>query len=1114
MKRHSFVVACLVGGLAVAGLSAADPLSDGFADPPSSARPRTWWHWMNGNVTKDGITKDLEWMKRVGLGGVQNFDANLATPQIVEKRLVYMTPEWKEAFKHAVELANSQGLEFTIAASPGWSETGGPWVKPEDAMKKLVWSETLIAGGKKFSGKLAAPPSTTGPFQSIRMFDPLAMFEGRAPTEPPIYYADVAVFAVPVAAADPDELPQAVSAAGHKLDAAALTDASLDSMVEIERGAPPSVPGLTLSYAKPRTVRSATFFMPGAVPPFGDPEFIAVLQASVDGEAWQKVTELPLAGVPTTTSFAPVNGRQFRLTLEPNTAPKRIGLGQGAPGVAISFSFPPPAAQLQIAQVQLNGEAKVHRFEAKAGFNIADSYFAIDTPPESAGVAPDTVIDLSEKLGADGTLSWTPPKGRWRVVRLGTSLTGKSNHPATPEATGLEVDKFDGAAVRRYLENYLSLYSEAVGSSMIGAQGIRAIVTDSIEVGPSNWTPMLIERFAQLRGYDPRPWLPTLTGTIVGSRAQSDAFLYDFRRTLADLLASEHYGTVAKVAHEHGLKVYGEALEDSRPVLGDDISMRAHADIPMAALWTWNREGGPRPTLLGDMKGAASVAHLHGQNITAAESMTAANSPWAFTPADLRSVIDLEFASGINRPVIHTSVHQPVDDKVPGLSLAIFGQYFNRHETWAEMARPWIDYIARNSYLLQQGRNVADVAYFHGEEQPLTALYAQAALADVPTRYAYDFVNAEALTQVLSVENGELVAKSGARYRVLYLGGDSERMTLATLRRIGALVEAGATVVGLAPRGSPGKNDDASEFAALVQRLWTGKAETVVGKGRVIAGRDVESALASIGVAPDFADVAGTSASKLLFVHRSLPDAEIYFVTSRSGRAATVQSRFRVSGKRPEIWRADTGKAEPVSYRVEGDSTFVPLDFAAEDSYFVVFRGAAGATAEVAKPSYAAIATIEGPWSVTFQRERGAPTSVRLESLRSLSESQDPQVRYFSGTATYTTTVRLKKLPKAGSPLLLDLGQVGDLAEIRINGKPVGITWKAPYRLDINGAVKKGDNAIEVRVANLWVNRLVGDAQPDAKKVTFTSLPTYRPDAPLRPSGLIGPVRVLGVQEK
>ena len=219
---------------------------------------------------------------------------------------------------------------------------------------------------------------------------------------------------------------------------------------------------------------------------------------------------------------------------------------------------------------------------------------------------------------------------------------------------------------------------------------MRTLVTDSTEVGPSNWTPRLIERFKSLRGYDPTPWLPVLSGVVIGSRTRSDAFLYDFRQTLAELHASEHYGTVATVAHEHGLKVYGEALEDGRPTLGDDMTMRSHTDVPMSALWTYPRGAQPRPTYLGDTKGAASVAHIYGQNLVAAESMTSAFSPWAFAPSDLRRIIDLEFVQGVNRPVIHTSVHQPVDDKVPGLSLAIFGQYFTRHETWAALARPWM----------------------------------------------------------------------------------------------------------------------------------------------------------------------------------------------------------------------------------------------------------------------------------------------------------------------------------------------------------------------------------------------------------------------------------------
>jgi len=243
-------------------------------------------------------------------------------------------------------------------------------------------------------------------------------------------------------------------------------------------------------------------------------------------------------------------------------------------------------------------------------------------------------------------------------------------------------------------------------------------------------------------------------------------------------------------------------------MLGDDLTMRSHTDVPMAALWTYAPDAEPRPTFLGDMKGAASVAHIYGQNIVAAESMTAAFSPWAFAPHDLKKFIDLEFVSGVNRPVIHTSVHQPLDDKQPGFSLFIFGQYFNRHETWAEMAKPWVDYMARNGFMLQQGRNFADAAYFIGEERPVTQLYFDHALPDLPRGYAFDFVNADILSNQLTVQGGDLTARSGARYRVLYLGGDSRRMTLPVLKRLAALAEAGATIVGKAPVGSPSLSDN------------------------------------------------------------------------------------------------------------------------------------------------------------------------------------------------------------------------------------------------------------------------------------------------------------------
>jgi hypothetical protein len=973
-------------------------------------------------------------------------------------------------------------------------------------MKKLVWSQADLRGGQRLKGPLAAPPSTTGPFQSSRFSDPLAGGGDGAPL--PSAYGDARVLAYPLA---PAALPQprVTQVSGAQLDAALLLDGDLESAAQVTKGDAANPGGVLLDYGRPVTIRSASLFIPHARPPFGDAAYRPTLEAET-AQGWRSVGRFTLAEAASTIGFAPITAQRFRLILSANDAAKSPGLGDGAPGaVMIDVFARPDTPTVGIGDLHLSSEARVDQFEAKAGFALVSDYNALSDTPAAAAPAidPARVVELTDRLRPDGTLDWTAPKGSdWRIVRLGWSLTGKTNHPATPEATGLEVDKYDPAAVRRYLETYLGLYRAAVGAEWIGQKGIRALLTDSIEVGASNWTPRLIEEFKARRGYDPVPFMPALTGAVVGSPARSDAFLHDFRQTLADLLADAHYGTVAKVAHENGMIVYGEALENGRPVLGDDLAMRSHADVPMAALWTFKQGGAPRPTLIGDMKGAASVAHIFGQNVVSAESMTSAFAPWAFAPSDLKRVIDLEFASGINRPVIHTSVHQPVDDKVPGLSLMIFGQYFNRHENWAEMAKPWVDYLARTGFMLQQGRDHADVAYFYGEDAPITALFERGAPADLPTRYGYDFVNADVVSSRMTVVGGELAAGQ-ARYRALYLGGSSRVMTLATLQRIAALVDAGATVIGNAPERSPGLQDDPTAFKAVVDRLWRGGA---TGKGRVIAGTDIEVGLAQAGARPDFTILSGGSDSDYRFVHRKLADGDLYFVNNRTSKAGRIEARFRVAGKVPEIWRAMDGTAAPLSYRSEGGETIVPLDVGPEDAFFVVFRKAATAPSATMDPRpLRQAARLTNPWTVQFQPGRGAPAHVAMPTLQPLDTSANPGVRYFSGVATYETTFRLPGRAKPGGKLLIDLGKVGDVAEVRVNGRPAGTTWFAPFRLDIGRLVKPGRNRLEIRVANLWVNRLIGDQQPGAQKITFTAAPTYRPDAPLPPSGLIGPVTLL-----
>ena len=1109
--------------------SVSPDLADQFRDPPNSARPRVWWHWMNGNITKDGIAKDMAWMKSVGIGGLQNFDVNLMTPQIVEHRLAYMTPEWKDAFRFAASEADRLGLELAIASSPGWSETGGPWVTPADALKKLVWSETNIPAGKTFKGRLAAPPSITGPFQSLGKpmgLDDIAT--GEAPKAGPVLYGDIAVLAVPDMAAG-DVMPKASLGNGQAVDAARLQGGDLMHGIDIPRGTADAPASVTYIYATPQTIRSASFFLPGAKVMFGGATVAPVIEASDDGKAWRKVADLPPAEVPTTVSFAPVTARQFRLVL--NGLPFSMSnMGAPAEGIVAPPMFAGLAgnadAPWALREFRLSGKASVDQYEAKAGFAIAMDYFTLATPGDHAtGPAAAQVIDITSHMQADGTLDWTAPRlpdgGHWRVVRLGHSLLGTTNHPAPAEATGLEVDKFDSAAVTRYMDHYLAMYRDAAGPGMLGAHGVRAILTDSIEVGAANWTPRLIEQFKAHRGYDPTPWLPTLAGVLIGGRADADKFLYDWRRTLAELMASEHYGTVARIAHAAGLKVYGEALEDKRPSLGDDMAMRTHTDIPMSAMWTFPRGGTPNPSYLADIKGAASVAHIYGQNLVAAESMTSALNYWADSPQTLKHVIDLEFVTGVNRPVVHTSVHQPVDDKVPGLSLLIFGQFFNRHEAWAPLAKAWVDYISRNALMLQQGRNVADVGYFYGEEAPLTGLYGLKPVGDAPRTHAYDFVNADALAGALSNDGADIATPGGARYRALYLGGSSRHMTLAALRRIAALVEGGATVVGHAPQGTPsmtnGTDGDAAEYRALVAKLWPGSGDAQVGKGRVIASDTIESALDTMGVAPDFRMTGGAADADVPFVHRRWAAGEAgdsYFLVNRQMRREQFDAHFRITGKVPELWHAETGTFEPVSYRIAKDETVVPMTLNAEESVHIVFRKPATATAlTVAKPAAVNSNAIKGPWKVSFQAGRGAPASIMLPELQPLNAQADTGVKYFSGVATYAIDVAG---PKRAEHQWLNLGQVNELAEVVVNGQTIGTVWHAPYRLDIGQALKPGKpNHIEIRVANLWVNRLIGDAQPamqqpGAQKVTFTALPTYRADAPLRPSGLIGPVTLEG----
>lgn len=1121
MKKMRLVPKMLV--LAAAIMTATNPvyakdtLQEQFSSPPDTSKPRAWWHWINGNITANGVEKDLLWMKQVGLGGATSFDVQVPSPQLVDKPVRYMSPEWQDIFRKAASKAASLNLELAIATSAGWSETGGPWVKPADSNKKIVWSEAVINGGQLLKTTLPKPPSVNGPYQDFPVQLGLAAVSGVAPPKIDEYFQDIAVYALKVKAASSLPTPTMV-VDGQSTQAAALENGRLANVVPLGDASQKPVQ-IDLDYGEIQSVRSATIYIADVINEDG-PVWKAEIQASNDGETWRHVSETKLSELPVTMSFAEQQARYFRVLVTAklphssafrasNTLLPGVDIDNQLKYLGISESVP----KLEI--ISLSGDAKVNHFEQKAGFATAHNYFALDH--EIDPIAPATplgeVIDLTSKMSSDGSLSWEAPSGQWKIIRMGYSLTGKMNHPATSESTGLEVDKYDGNAVRRYLEHYLSIYKDAVQSNELPRSGLTALTTDSIESGTANWTPELVTKFKSLRGYDPTPWLPTLTGAIIESRIKTDAFLYDYRRTLSDLIATEHYKTIADVAHENGLTVYGESLEYSRPVLGDDMDMRRYATIPMAAIWAAPTGEEPTTSAQADIRGAASVAHIYGQNLVAAESFTSMLAPWAFAPADLRRTADFAFAQGLNRPVIHASAHVPRDDMKPGISLSIFGQTFNRHESWASMAKPWVEYLTRSSLLLQQGRYQADVAYFYGEESSIVTQAADGYFQDAPKRYGYDFVNATALTDALKVQDGKYVAPSGAQYRVLYLGRGSDQMTLPVLKRLAQLVEQGGIVVGKAPTGSPSLADDPETYAALVNRLWSSKDVTPLGKGRVIAETDVEAALRQLKIHPDFEYRVNGGSGNILYTHRKLEDGDIYFVSNREPHEISATVNVRVTGKAPEIWRAEDASIEPVGFSSNGLTTTIALNMKANESYFLVLRKNTQAKElTITTPHSSVSQEVSGPWEVSFEPGHGATKSVKLERLTSLTAHPDNSIKYFSGVASYKTNFNVSSTQQA-TDTVLDLGTVGDIAEVVVNGKVIGTAWHPPYQIKLGSILREGNNELEIRVANLWVNRLIGDAQLGKEdRIAKTTIPTYLPDAPLRPAGLIGPIKILKTQ--
>jgi len=1104
IKKTLILAAALLALLGCAGGAGSSDasikeLQEGWANPPQSARTRVWWHWMNGNITKDGIKKDLEWMDRVGLGGVHCFDASSNTPIIVKNRLPYMHDDWKDAFAYAVKVSDSLGLEMTIPSSPGWSSTGGPWVEEKDGMKKIVWRVAYTEGGKQIDVTLPEPFTVTGAFQNGA-----AAGRGTAATEHQ-YYDDIAVIAVKMAQGQKTSamLGAKITSSGGSFTLDQLTDNDVLNGSLLPLGSN-GYAWIQYEYPEATTIYSATLVDGSTGNQFGSAGNGTVIEASQDGKNWTKVCEVPGSRVAQRTFSVPQTTAKYFRLLVPNPRPAPMGMmgemGMGRPA--------PAPRGTTISEFDLVPYSKVNRFEDKAGFSTASSQLEMPTTvTDEVFPTAEDVVDVTEYV-KDGKLSWDAPEGNWKIFRFGFSLTGKQNHPATLEATGLEVDKLDPVAFSNYIRYYLNMYKDA-SAGMIGQKGLQYILTDSYEGEHENWCPTMFEEFSNRTGYDLHKYLPAIAGEIIGSAEESDRFLFDYRKVLGDLLA-ENYDRISVIAKDEFGMIgrYSESHEGGHAYIGDGMDLKRTAEVPMSAMWmsaSWLPDGedGPgtdRSMYMADDKESSSVAHIYGQNVVAAESLTASGGPgksYSYYPANLKHVADIELANGVNRFVIHESAHQPSDEHIPGMSLGSVGQWFNRHETWAEMAYPWTFYLSRSGFMLQAGKNVADILYFYGEDTSITVTFGNDYPKHIPSGYQWDYCSVHALLNQISANKTGLKSKSDVEYKVLWMDRNMDYLSVPVLKKIAQLAKAGVWIGGSKPKATPSLSDDKAEWESLVEQIWGGS------NPHVMLTDSISDFLAAAGVKADVNMPVGYN-----FLHRTMPGVEIYWINKPSQEYQKTTLSFNVTGKKAQIWHPDTGVIEDASYKTVGDRTEVEVSMVPDDALFVVFSGK-GSSNTVASASENTLLTVETPWTVKFQSKRGAPESAVFQSLHSYTEESEFGIKYFSGIATYCNTVSVNT-PAAKT--ILDLGKVADIAEVVVNGESCGYAWKEPYRVDITSALKEGENQIEVKVANVWVNRLIGDEQPNCpEKITFTDAKSATADLPLLPAGLLGPVKVVEI---
>ena len=1072
--KNSFLYSACIGIVLLLSSCFADSgskygkdIERGFISPPDSLHTSIYWYWISGHVSKEGVIKDLHSMKQAGINRAFIGNIGLSPQESGEGNVKLFSPEWWEITHTALKTATELGIDIGIFNSPGWSQSGGPWVKPNQAMRYLASTQTIVQGGKKIDISLERPGKD---------------------------FEDVKVIAFPSVGSETDILSlknTKISSAPSLAGINNILDKKTDTEVIFPRAQEVQINFKSDNVFTLRSVK---------IHPTHRPIHIrAIIQVKEEG-AYKNISEFlidrqnPALNVgfvpyaPIVISIPETKSDEFCIIF------KNTGEGNG------------------IKEIELSSVPAIERYPEKTLAKMFQSplpywnEYQWGKQPEAGDksliVNREDVKDISEYLSGD-RLVWDAPDGNWIIMRTGMIPTGVTNAPASPEGTGLEADKMSKKHIEAHFNDFLGEIYRRIPEE--DRKSWKLVVEDSYETGGQNFTDGFLDDFKTRYGYDPIPFLPVYEGIVVQSEDISNRFLWDVRRLVADKVAYDYVGGLREVSHKHGLKTWLENY-GHWGFPGEFLQYGGQSDEIGGEFWS---EGD-----LGNIenRAAASCGHIYGKTKISAESFTAGGGGYHRTPAMMKQRGDRFFSEGINSTLFHVYISQPYEDKEPGVN-AWFGNEFNRKNTWYPHMDLFTSYIKRTNFMLQQGLNIADVAYFIGEDAPKMTGITDPPL---PAGYQFDYINAEVIERDMFVKDGMLTLPHGTQYRILVLP-KLETMRPELLKKIKALIEDGGIVMGPAPKYSPSyKNypEADKEISGITSSLWSNIDSNVkyakIGNGLLIDGATMQEALDIAGCVPD---CRFNENDKALFGHRSLPCMDIYFITNQTNETIEITPEFRIKGKQPELWDATTGIIRKLpSYGTTSTGTIIPVKLHGNESAFIVFREKAGdkpGSPEI-KLNFPDTHTIVAlkDWTLSFDpAKRGPEKPVKTDVLFDLSTHDDFNIKHYSGTVTYNTSFSLDKQPE--KDMYISFTDISAMAKVKINGKYAGGVWTLPYRINITDYVTKGENTVEVEVTTTWVNRIIGDLKlPEDQRKTWITAQPWNANSPLHKSGLIGPANI------